>query len=182
MADPLSWGVIVTAAAATTAATAGVIGAVDAYGQKKQAAKTAEDNALLQQKQMEYNRRMEEREAAALEAETQENARRQRLAAAELRSQQMALLGKSGAAMSSGSPLAILGKSAADEELKVQDIHYGGARSSSAHRVKATDYAFGSRIAGANAIAARYSRPSVVSLGATIAGDLADTSYKYFKK
>lgn len=173
MADPLTISLIgigLTGIIAST--TGGIIGGVESHNQAKQAAKTAEDNARMQQAQMEYNKRMEEREAAALETETAENARRQREEAARLRSAQLAMLGKSGAAMASGSPLAILGATAADEEIKAQDMHYTGARSAAAHRTKATDYAYGSAIAGQNIRAARASRPSSAALTGTILGEV----------
>lgn len=155
-----------------TATTAGVIGSVEQHNQARQAAQNAEDNARLQQQQLEYNKRMEMQEAATIEAENQENARRQRMESESLRASQIALLGKSGAAMSSGSPLAVLGQSAADEELKIRDLRYMGARSASAHTTKATDYGFGATIAGQNAVAAKNSRPSGTALGATIAGHI----------
>ena len=94
------------------AAGAGTASAITAHQQQRQQAQQAADNARMQQQQMEYNKRMEEREAAALEAETAENVRRQRLESERLRSAQIALLGKSGAAMASGSPLAVLGATA----------------------------------------------------------------------
>lgn len=167
---------------AATAITVGVTGAIENYENQKAQADLAEDNAKLQQQQLEYNKRVEEREAAAIEAESRENARRQRLQAEYLKSQQRALLGKSGAAMTSGSPLAILGQSAADEELMIQDTHYAGARSAAAHRTKAADYEFGSALAQQNITAAKMSKPSGLSLamnltGATIAPFVNYDSY-----
>ena len=155
-----------------TSVTGGIIGGVESHKQAKQQAKSAEENARLQQRQMEYNQRMEEREAAALEAENAENARRQRQEAERLRSAQLAALGKSGAAITSGSPLAILGQTAADEELKIQDARYAGARAAAAHRTKAADYGFGASIAAQNALAAKASKPSTMALGATILGEV----------
>lgn len=181
MADPITWMIIGTTAAAVgigTAATGGVIGAVEQHNAAKQAAQNAEDNAIMQQQQMEYNKRMEEREAAAIEAENAENARRQRLEAERLRSAQMALLGKSGAAITSGSPLAILGQTAADEELKIQDIRYGGARAAAAHRSKAADYGYGAAIAGQNILAAKASQPTSTALGAAITGEIGSGVFK----
>ena len=181
MMDPLTWTIIGTLTAAAgigTAVTGGIIGAVEQHNAAKQSAQNAEDNAIMQQQQMEYNKRMEEREAAAIEAENAENARRKRLESERLRSAQMALLGKSGAAITSGSPLAILGQTAADEELKIQDIRYGGARAAAAHRSKATDYGYGSAIAGQNVLAAKASRPTSTALGAAITGEVGSGVFK----
>lgn len=157
-------------AVGVASATLGIIQGVEAHKDARQAAQNAEDNARLQQAQMEYNQRMELREAAAIEAEGRENAKRMREAAEQARSQRIALLGKSGAAMTSGSPLAILGSAAADEEIQIMDNHYQTARSAAAHRNKATDYAYGAEIAKQNFFAARSSRPSGTSLGLNIAG------------
>lgn len=179
----MATGLIITGASLAlvgiaTATTAGVIGAVEQHNQARQAAQNAEDNARMQQQQLEYNKRMEEREAAALEAETAENVRRQRLQSEHLKAQQIAMLGKSGAAMSAGSPLAVLGQSAADEELMIQDTHYAGARSVAAHKVKAADYGYGAAIAGQNVLAAKASRPTSTALGATIAGEIGSGAIK----
>ena len=161
-----------------TAITLGTIGTVQNHNAAQQQAQNAEDSARMQQAQMEYNRRMEEREAAALEAETAENVRRQREESARLRSAQLAMLGKSGAAMASGSPLAILGATAADEEMKAQDMHYAGARSGAAHRSKAIGYSYGAAIAGQGIRAARASRPSGSQLALGIANNVMSTGSK----
>ena len=175
MATALAIGALVVAAAGiATSVTTGVIGAVESNKQAEQQAKTAEENARLQQQQMEYNKRMELREAAALEAENAVAAQRQREEAERLKAAQLAMLGKSGAAMASGSPLAVLGATAAAEEEKIQDIHYMGARAAQASYNKAADYGFGSSIAGHNALAAKASRPSGLALGATIAGHVGN--------
>lgn len=181
MADPLTWligGAILSVAGIATGATAGVIGGVEQHKQARQAAQNAEDNARMQQQQLEYNKRMEEREVAALEAETAENVRRQRLQSEQLKAQQIAMLGKSGAAMSAGSPLAVLGQSAADEELMIQDTHYAGARSVAAHKVKVADYGYGASIAGQNVRAAKAARPTSTALGATMAGEIGGAGLK----
>lgn len=158
--------------------TGGIVGGVEGHNQAKQQAKTAEENARLQQQQMEYNKRMELREAAAIEAENAENVRRQREETARLKASQLAMLGKSGVAMASGSPLAVLGATAADEELKIQDAHYSASRVAAAHRTKATDYGFGSSIAGHNALAAKASRPSGASLAGNILGEVGSAAFK----
>ena len=141
---------------ATTAAVTGTVGAVEQH-------KQAEANAKAQEAQLNYNKRLEEREAARIEAETAENARRQREAAEQLKAQQRALLGKSGAAITSGSPLAVLGETAADEEMKVQDIHASGYSQAMQHREQA-------KMFGYQAGVARASAPSKAALGANIAG------------
>ena len=153
-----------------TGVTAGVIGGIASHNQAKEQAEYAEANARLQQAQMEYNQRQELREAATIEREAQINALRQREESNKLKAAQRALLGKSGAALTTGSPLAILGATAADEETKIRDIHYLGARSAAASTAKAADYGFGATIAGHNASAAKASRPSGASLAANITG------------
>ena len=110
---------IVSTATSIAGGILGVVGAVQEHNQ-------AQANSEMQAQQMEYNQRLEEREASRIEQETAENARRQREASEQLKSAQRALLGKSGAAMTSGSPLAILGQTAEDEERKIQDVHYAG--------------------------------------------------------
>ena len=149
-------GAVLAAIGATVGAVAGTVGAVEQH-------KQAEANAKAQEAQLNYNKRLEEREAARIEAETAENARRQREAAEQLKAQQRALLGKSGVAMTSGSPLAILGQTAADEEMKVQAVHAGGAAEANKHREQ-------SKMFGFQAGVARASAPSKASLGANIAG------------
>ena len=160
MATALAIGAAITGAVAATVGTAvGIAGAVEQNNQ-------ARANADMQAQQLEYNKRVEEREAARVESEAAENARRQREAAEELKARQRALLGKSGAAMQSGSPLAVLGQTAADEELKVQDIHYSGANQAAHHREQAKMYQYQAGVARASA-------PSSASLGLSVAGQMA---------
>lgn len=163
MADPFTWSLIGFGTAATAAAVSSTLGSIGAVQQHNQ----ANANANAQEAQMNYNKRLEEREANRIETETAENVRRQREEAAQLKSQQRALLGKSGAAMSSGSPLAILGETAADEELKIQDTAYQGYQSAEQHREQAKMYGYQARVAAAQA-------PSKTSLGLTIAGNIND--------
>lgn len=184
MADPVTWMLILNVAAVTAAvgsAGAGIVGAVESNKAKERQADIAEQNAKLQQAQMEHNARMQEREAAALEAENAENARRMREAAENARSQRLAMLGKSGAAMTSGSPLAILGAAAADEELAIRDAQYTGGRQVSAIRSKVTDYSYGAAIAKSNVNAARASSPTILAQGANIAGEASNGVYKVAK-
>lgn len=170
MSIPLTLGLI----GLTVGVAGSIAGAVSAHEAASEQSRIAEENAKLQQAQMEYNARMQEREAAAAEAENAENARRMREAAEAARSQRLAMLGKSGAAMTSGSPLAILGAAAADEELAIRDAQYSGAREVSALRAKATDYSYGAAIAKSNVNAARAAKPSVLSLGSSIAGTVGN--------
>lgn len=170
MGIPLAIGLVGVALGTT----AGIIGSVVEHDNAKAQAEAAEQQAKLQQQQMEYNQRMQEREAAALEAESLENAKRMRQAAEDARSQRLALLGKSGAAMTSGSPLAILGAAAADEEQGIQDAHYAATRQIAAARTKAADYGYGAAIAKHNVAAAKASRPTALSLGAKIIGNVGD--------
>ena len=143
--------------------------AKDEHQTAENQAKIAEANARLQQQQMEYNERMAQREAAALEAEGAENARRMRAQAEAARSQRIAMLGSSGVAMSSGSPLAVLGEAAADEELSVYDNRYQTARQKAQLEAKAKDYAFGAQVAANNILSAKNSRPSTFSMGLNMA-------------
>lgn len=142
----------------------GTVGAIGAIQQHQQ----AKINAKMQADQLQYNKRLEEREAAFLEAESAENARRQRLAAQNLRASQIALLGKSGAAMSSGSPLAVLGQTAADAEKSIQDYHYSSYRQSVQLREQAKMYGYQARVARAQA-------PSSSSLGLNLTGQAFNT-------
>ena len=155
---------------ATTAVTVGTYSAIEGYQNQKYQADLAEENARIQMAQLEYNKRLEEREAAAIEAEGNENARRLHEQAEILKAQQRALLGKSGAAMAAGSPLAILGQTASDEELKIQDSLYMTARQSAAARSKAADYEFGYALAQQDMTAAKASRPTGLSLGMNLTG------------
>jgi len=155
---------IATAVAATTAIAGGVVGGVASIAEHNQ----AKANAKAQEQQAEYNKRQEMREAARIEAETAENARRQREQSERLKAQQRALLGKSGAAMTSGSPLAILGATAADEELKVQDVHRVGYQQADQHREAAKMYEYQGRLARAQA-------PSGSSLALSLAGNALGT-------
>ena len=154
----------------------GIAGGIVSHQQEKEQSRIAEENARIQQAQMEYNKRVEEREAAAIEAETAENARRQRMEAERLKAAQRAMLGKSGAAIASGSPLAILGETAAEEEKKVMDTHYSGYRTAAAHHSKAADYGVQSQIARYNASVARRSAPTGLSLGFNITNTLASAA------
>ena len=115
--------------------------------------KKAEAEAKAAEVQNNYNAMLEAREAAAIDTETRENARRQRTGSAAVASSQRAALGASGAALASGSPLALLAQSAADEEMKVHDIHYQGAREADSHRQRSTMYRYQAGVA-------RASRPS----------------------
>lgn len=151
----------VAAVAAVTGGALGIVGSVQQHNQAK-------NNAKMQEQQMNYNKRMEEREAAAIEAETAENARRQRIQAEQLKAKQIALLGKSGAAMTSGSPLAILGQTAADEEMKIQDTHFAGYRQAYQHREQAKMYGYQAGVARAQA-------PSGSNLALNIAGQVTNT-------
>lgn len=171
-------------AMALTAVTVGTVSAVENYQQQKAEAQNAEENARLQMAQMEYNKRMEEREAAAVEAEGQENARRMREAAEEARAQRIAMLGKSGAAMTSGSPLAILGAAAADEEVQIRDAQYNASRQQAQHMAKAADYGYGASIAKQNILAAKASRPTTLSLVNNITGAAISpfVSYSNYQK
>lgn len=175
---------IMAAAIAITAVSVGIGEAIEKHRSDKQQSKIAEENARLQIRQMEYNKKVEEREAAALEAEGQENTLRMRKAAAEARSKRIAMLGKTGAAMGSGSPLAILGDAAADEELAIQDAQYQRARQISAVNAKAADYSFGSAIAGQNLAAAKASRPTGLGLAMNLTGAVITpfTNYANYQK
>ncbi len=152
---------IVSTATSIAGGILGVVGAVQEHNQ-------AQANSEMQAQQMEYNQRLEEREASRIEQETAENARRQREASEQLKAQQRALLGKSGAAMTSGSPLAILGQTAEDEEQKIQDVHYSGYQAAQQHRNQASMFKYQAGVARAQA-------PSSSSLGLSIAGNAVNT-------
>lgn len=160
----------ISAVSAVVGGTLGIVGGVMQHNEAKQQAKIQEQNEVAQRRQMEYNKRLAEREAAQTEAATQENVRRQRLQAEELQARQRAMLGKSGAAMTSGSPLAVLGQTAADEELKIQDTAYQGYNKAMQSREQAKMYGYQAKIHDYNAAAARASSPSGWGLALNIAG------------
>ena len=60
----------------------------------------------------------------------------------------------------------VLGQTAADEELKVHDIHYSGANQAQHHREQARMYGWQAGVAKASA-------PSAAGLGLNVAGQLA---------
>ena len=165
MADPATWLLIGTITAATAAVAGASVSTVGAVAQHNQ----AKANADMQAQQHAYNKRLEEREAAQIEAEAAENARRQRVQAEQLKAQQRAMLGKSGAAMTSGSPLAILGQTAIDEEMQIQGTHYAGYNQAMKHREQA-------KMFGYQAAVARAQAPSSSSLGLNIAGQWINTT------
>lgn len=168
MADPLTWGLlyntfnVLAAAAVVGGGAVSTVGMIQQHRQQKA-------NADMQAQQMEYNKRLEEREAAVIEAETAENAKRQRQQAEQLKAQQRAMLGKSGAAMTSGSPLAILGQTAVDEELQIQNTHYTGYNQAMKHREQAKMFGYQAAVAKAQA-------PSGSSLALNIAGQALKTT------
>ena len=140
------------------AAAMGGAGAVMAHQQQKA-------NAGAQAAQARYNQKLEEREAAAVEAETLVNAQRQKQASMRLQAAQRAALGKSGAAMDSGTPLALLGATAIDEQIKSQDLLRGGYRGAMQHREQAKMFGYQGRMA-------RASQPSAASLALDLGGSL----------
>lgn len=156
MADPVTWAII----GVTVAAASSIGGSVMQHKQGKA-------NAEMQEDQMKYNQRLQQNEARRVERVNMENVRRQRMAAAEAKAQQRAAMGKSGAAMTSGSPLAVLGQTAADEELKIQDSHYGGYMQARQHEEQAKMFGYQAKVAKAN-------KPSDLALGLNIAGTVGN--------
>lgn len=165
-------GAVTGIVGAVTGTVGGVVAGIEQHNAQKRQAEIAEQNAKIQQQQAAYNERLEQREAAAVEAETRENARRQREASERLKASQRAAFGKSGALMTAGSPLAVLGETAADEELKVQDLQYQGYRQQQKHLIAATGYNAERTIAGINAANAKKSAPSVGSFAGSLAGSI----------
>lgn len=157
---------VATIAAAAVAATAQTVGTAAGIHSSVNRYKQDRANAQMQEEQMLYNKRLEEREAAQIEQETAENARRQRQMAAEMKARQRALLGKSGAALESGSPLALLGQTISDSELSVMDTHRQGYMESQRHREQARMYGYHARVA-------KKSAPTRTSLGLNIGGQVA---------
>ena len=161
------------AASAISTVTGTTLGIVGSVAQQRQ----AEANAQMQEDQMNYNKRLAEREAAIQEEENREAVRRQREQDAALRAQQRALLGKSGAAMTAGSPLALLGETARNQELAVQDMQRTGYQQSQQSREQAKMFGYQAKVARAQA-------PSKTMLGlqigSTISSGVKDLS-KDFK-
>jgi len=169
MADPVTWMIIGSWTAAGIAAAGSIgsaaVGIASAVNQQKQ----AEANADAQAQQLEYNKRLQEREAAAVEQETAANARRQFEEDEALKARQRALLGKSGAALATGSPLAILGKTAADQNTAQHDIMYKGYREAEQLREQGKQYGYQASLAKASAKAGR-SGTNLAILGNVISG------------
>lgn len=138
------------------------LGIASASAQHKQ----AQANAEAQAAQAAYNARIEENEAARIEAESAEEARRMHEEAEKLKSRQRALMGKSGALMDTGSPLAVLGESAADLQMQINESHRTGYIKAAAHKQQAENYLYHGRLAEA-------SKPSASSLALNIGGQLA---------
>ena len=131
----------VGAVGAVAGAATGIAGGIQSYNQQK-------ENAKAQQNMLEYNARLERREAEAEEAEANEAARRQRAENERLKAAQRAAYGKSGAAIASGSPLAVLGDTAANLELGVQDIHRNGANAYNRRMAQSNSLLYQSRVTG----------------------------------
>jgi len=146
-----------------------IIGSVMEYNQ-------AQANAQMQEDQMNYNKRLAEREAAVQEDEAREAARRQRANDEALRARQRALLGKSGAALTSGSPLALLGETARDQELSVQDTMRTGYLQSMQSREQAKMFGYQAKVARAQApsegMLALQIHSTLAGAGKEIAGSL----------
>lgn len=135
---------ITTISAAVVGTTLGVIGSVVQHNQAKA-------NAQMQEDQMNYNKRLAQREAAIQEDETREAARRQSANDEILRARQRAGLGKSGAAMTAGSPLALLGETARNQELGIQDTMRTGYQKAQQSREQAKMFGYQARVARAQA-------------------------------
>lgn len=123
------------------------IGIWDAETDRRQ----AKANAKSQQRMMEYNARLERREAETVQKEYNEQARRLRMESENTKSAQRAGYGKSGVAMDSGSPLAVMADTSAYLEMEVQDTHRQGERERSKHLVNAQNFMYQARVAKASA-------------------------------
>ena len=133
-------------------------------------------NAQMQEDQMNYNKRLAQREAAIQEDETREAARRQRANDEVLRARQRAVLGKSGAAMTAGSPLALLGETARNQELGIQDTMRTGYQKAQQSREQAKMFGYQARVARAQApseaMLALQIHSTLAGAGKEIAGSL----------
>lgn len=154
----LSAGVGMAASAAS-----GAMGMMGSAAQARQ----AKANAQMQADIENYNKKVEELEAARVEKETAENIRRQQIESGNIKATQRAMLGKSGV-IASGSPLAVLAQTAVNEEIKARDIAYEGYQKSMEHRENAKKYAYRAALAKAQA-------PSSLSTALNIAGQAAST-------
>lgn len=153
-------GAVASVAATAIGTTMGVVGSIQ---QQKQ----SEANAKAQQAQAEYNARMAEREARALEAENAENARRQHEESKKLKSAQRAAIGSSGVDMTTGSPLALLGATAASEQRNLMDAHYTGYRQVQQQTEVAKQYRYQGAVARESA---QSKTATALQIGSTIAG------------
>ena len=114
-------------------------------------------NAKAQEQQAQYNQKLAERDAEAIDRTTQVNALRQMRQSRQLRSMQRAQLGKSGVAIDSGSPLALAAHTAAQEQLKATDVQHEGYVQAAKRRQEAQMHAYQARVA-------RMNRPSGLDL------------------
>jgi hypothetical protein len=144
-------------------AASGAMGMMGSAAQARQ----AKANAQMQADIENYNKKVEELEAARVEKETAENIRRQQIESGNIKATQRAMLGKSGV-IASGSPLAVLAQTAVNEEIKARDIAYAGYQKSMQHRENAKKYAYRAALAKAQA-------PSGLSTALNIAGQAAST-------
>ena len=154
----VSAGVGIAAGAAS-----GAIGMAGSAAQARQ----AKANAQMQADIENYNKKVEELEAARVEKETAENIRRQQIESGNIKATQRAMLGKSGV-IASGSPLAVLAQIAVNEEIKARDMAYEDYQRSMQHRENAKKYAYRAALAKAQA-------PSSLGTTLNIAGQAAGT-------
>lgn len=161
-----SMGTALAMSAGVGMATSAASGAMGMMGSAAQA-RQAKANAQMQADIENYNKKVEELEAARVEKETAENIRRQQIESGNIKATQRAMLGKSGV-IASGSPLAVLAQTAVNEEVKARDIAYAGYQKSMQHRENAKKYAYRAALAKAQA-------PSGLSTALNIAGQAAST-------
>ena len=158
-------GLELAAVATVLGTTLGVVETVSSYNQQKA-------NARAQEAMMDYNAKLEQREADAELQENNEQAKRQRTEDERLRSMQRAAYGKSGAAMTTGSPLAVLGETAGLQEMAVQDLHRSGAAAYNRRQAQANSYLYQGRVAGASVNGAMMG----LGIGKTLIGGMKDSA------
>lgn len=122
-------------------AVTGLISGIQQYQMARYNADSAEATAVSQRNLMEYNAKMEDREAAFAVDEARQAEMRQRRQAEYFMSSQRAAAGASGVT-NEGSPLAVFGETAANLEMSALDIRRQGEVSRWEHLARATNYRY----------------------------------------
>lgn len=119
----------------------GLIGGIQQYQMAQYNAESAENAAISQRNLMEFNAKMEEREAAFSQNEARQAEMRQRRQAESFMGSQRAALGAAGIT-GAGSPLEVFGQTAANLEIAALDIRRQGEVANWEHKARAVSYRY----------------------------------------